>query len=134
MNKHVDALQLEKTKAGVRVFVNGSDLVQLLREYERPLAKCEGHESIAGGYAPVGIEDFLQLSYATDSDDVTLFGCSSCDEDGCWPMVMQVERDEKYVEWKNFAQPHRDEWDYSGFGPFTFDRQQYDRQIAELGI
>ena len=34
--------------------------------------------------------------------------------------------------WSDFEQPYRRERDYSGFGPLTFDRVQYDRALVEL--
>ncbi|PZS29673.1 MAG: hypothetical protein DLM58_15100 [Pseudonocardiales bacterium] len=34
------------------------------------------------------------------------------------------------VTWTEFAQDHRPGWDYFGFGPFVFDRLQYERAIA----
>jgi hypothetical protein len=32
----------------------------------------------------------------------------------------------------SFRQPHRPDWDYSGFGPFVFDRAQYDEALQLL--
>jgi hypothetical protein len=37
---------------------------------------------------------------------------------------------EHSVTWSNFAQPHRRAWSYAGFGPFVFDRRQYENAIA----
>ncbi|WP_052852642.1 hypothetical protein [Streptomyces avicenniae] len=36
------------------------------------------------------------------------------------------------VIWDSFEQPHRQTRDYSGFGPFHFDRYQYDDAVNAL--
>ena len=33
------------------------------------------------------------------------------------------------MTWTDFAQPFRRERDYTGFGPFTFDRAQYEASV-----
>jgi hypothetical protein len=37
------------------------------------------------------------------------------------------------VKWRNFKIPMADglDWDYSGLGPFVFDKSQYERAIAD---
>ena len=40
------------------------------------------------------------------------------------------------IEWDQFRHLRRRERDYSGFGPYTFDRKQYEtvlEKLAELG-
>jgi hypothetical protein len=37
-----------------------------------------------------------------------------------------------HVTWDAFEQPHRKARDYSGFGPFRFERHQYDEGLAIL--
>lgn len=37
------------------------------------------------------------------------------------------------VVWDEFRQPRRRERDYSGFGPYLFDRARYEAAVAELG-
>jgi hypothetical protein len=36
------------------------------------------------------------------------------------------------VHWKCFSQEHRPQLDYSGFGPFVFDSDQYKKTILKL--
>ncbi|MBE9604074.1 hypothetical protein IAI18_04295 [Acetobacteraceae bacterium H6797] len=37
---------------------------------------------------------------------------------------------EAAVTWHRFTQPHRPARDYTAFGPFTFERQAYERAVA----
>ncbi|CAL9651476.1 hypothetical protein SUDANB23_06611 (plasmid) [Streptomyces sp. enrichment culture] len=37
-----------------------------------------------------------------------------------------------HVTWDSFEQPHRKTRDYSGFGPFHFDRHQYEDAVKAL--
>jgi hypothetical protein len=54
------------------------------------------------------------------------------DAAGCWPLEARVVIDEETVTWNSFRQPFRPQRDYSDFGPFTFDRREYEAAIAEL--
>jgi hypothetical protein len=36
------------------------------------------------------------------------------------------------VTWSQFEQPYRHERDYSAFGPFEFERRQYEEALAAL--
>ena len=59
-----------------------------------------------------------------------LLGCD-CGEVGCWPLAAHIDTDDDAVVWKEFAQPHRPTWNYSGFGPFTFERASYEAAVAQ---
>jgi hypothetical protein len=58
-----------------------------------------------------------------------LLACD-CGEVGCWPLTARVIALADIVSWDNFSQDHRPNWDYSGFGPFRFQREQYERAIS----
>lgn len=60
-----------------------------------------------------------------------LLGCD-CGEAGCWPLAAEVHARPGQVTWSRFGQPHRPDWSYDGFGPFTFDADQYAAAVAEL--
>lgn len=58
-----------------------------------------------------------------------LLGCGDCGEVGCWPLDAAVVVTDDGVTWMGFRQPHRPDRDYTGFGPFVFDRYQYEEAL-----
>ena len=59
-----------------------------------------------------------------------LLGCD-CGEVGCWPLTARIALTPAEVTWSDFSQEHRPAWDYEGFGPFIFDRDQYASAVVE---
>jgi len=116
----------------VRVFINDSDLVEMVREFERPFAG-----TIAGEYDGLNQEDLWTSLTKKDSGSKKRILECECGCDGCWPLLAKVQMDEEKVLWTNFEQPHRGQesetyWDYSKFGPFEFDKVQYLNEIEKL--
>ncbi|MFJ1547691.1 hypothetical protein [Streptomyces sp. NPDC088246] len=60
-----------------------------------------------------------------------LLGCE-CDEWGCQPFLARITVTTDLVTWDSFEQPHRATRDYTAFGPFQFDRRQYDDALLPL--
>jgi hypothetical protein len=58
-----------------------------------------------------------------------VLGCD-CGEVGCWPLTVRITVTADDVIWSDFSQDHRPKWDYTGFGPFAFKRQQYVSAVA----
>ena len=118
----------------VRLLVNGRDLVELIGDFEREFAA-----DLAGSYGLLPAVDVLpparhflgepDPSYASDDGHTMLLGCE-CGEPGCWPLQARIDATERTVIWREFQQPHRPGWDYARFGPFVFDRVQYDASLA----
>lgn len=61
-----------------------------------------------------------------------LLSCKGCLEPGCWPLQARVIIGADTVSWQDFWQPHRPRRSYVGFGPFEFDRRDYESAIADL--
>lgn len=133
-----DEIELTDGPHGVTVSINGKNLIDMLRDYEKPFTEKEDPSPKPGGYMPVLNTSFLTKSFISDDDDdLLLFRCSDCGEDGCWPMVVKVSGDEDSVVWSDFLQPHRDKssrnyWDYSHFGPFRFKIDAYSDQLSAI--
>ena len=105
--------------------VNGVSLVELVARYERG----EGLKP-AGGYAGLMLGPAARRAYLPGTS-YALLGCD-CGDMGCWPLRAEIHADADTVTWDSFHQPHRPDWDYSGFGPFVFDRAQYDEALLVL--
>jgi hypothetical protein len=124
----------------VRVLINSEDLITMLEKHEALFAKAEGYPGIAGGYmglpSKVALppsEHFLGRPESLyDYDGMTEILTCECGEPGCWPFLVKIELSDHLVTWSDFAQPHREgQWHYDGFGPFTFDRKQYESALQE---
>ena len=131
-------------KIGVRIFINGRELVDIVRQVEQPFADREGHPNLAGDYAYFGpmfvfrpARHFLgePANDWTDGDGrIYLLSCT-CGIPDCWPLSARVEVSQDKVTWKDFRQPHRasgsaaGEWCYDKLGPFVFDRQSYEQAL-----
>jgi uncharacterized protein (DUF3820 family) len=125
----------------VNVFVNDKNLIDLLKEYELPFAKKEGHPDIAGTYSGMTPKDFLYWFIKADwpgENNHAIFECSSCGEVGCWPMIVSVSKEGNKVKWFNFNQPYRgpklgeSSWDYSDFPTFEFSVENYNAEFDKL--
>ncbi len=131
----------------VDIFINGQNLIDLVREQELPFDEAEGHPNIAGGSAGLSIHNFediynLFLSLPNEihpsQEQIPVFGCKSCGELICWPLMVRIVVDDALIRWSDFNQPYRTgkrnvkPWLYHGFGPFQFDRTQYEGALMKL--
>jgi hypothetical protein len=122
-----------------QIQIDQTSLIDLLRQFEQPLADREGSPNLAGSYgwldketAKVGLQGLSNFR----NSKIMLLGCT-CGIDECWPLLARVEMTETSVIWRDFEQPYRSEnhpnpWDYSGFGPFVFDRNAYQAELEKL--
>ena len=113
--------------------IDERDLIERVREFEKSFAG-----SLAGAYAPLRSEEVAPLSryllgrpiplYSGDNGRSILLVCE-CGEPGCWPLEARIVVTDESVTWTDFRQPHRPTWDYSQFGPFVFNRAQYESAL-----
>ena len=127
---------VEGTVDAVEIFVNGRNLVEIVREAERPFRAREGRPYRASGYVGLSPEEIFLPSrrllgepttlYDHDSADgkIAVLGCG-CGEVGCWPFRVRIKLREDVVIWDGFEQPHRPAWRYDEMRPLVFDRRQY---------
>lgn len=126
---------------------NGSVLVIVPRIDGAPLTELiDGFETDAG-MTPAGnvygglipqfyrfgpMEDhFRGLSTDAMGPGTPLLGCE-CGEWGCRPLMARITVTADLVVWDSFEQPHRKTRDYTAFGPFRFERHQYDAELHML--
>jgi hypothetical protein len=120
----------------VEVFVNGRNLVDVLREVEVPFAVREGKLHLAGSYVDLPSEEVFLPSprllgepttyYDHDSPKgkIAVLGCE-CGDVGCWPFRVGITLRDDVVIWDDFEQPHRRAWRYDELRSFVFDRTRY---------
>jgi hypothetical protein len=125
------------TVAVVTPSIDGVSMTEMISTFERQ-QKFEpgGYEGLVPRWFNFGPWDRYLLGedhMGSPADSVDLLGCS-CGELGCWPLNCRIERNAGTVVWDRFAQPHRPARDYSQFGPFVFDLDQYREAIAELEV
>ncbi|SDC63749.1 hypothetical protein [Nocardioides lianchengensis] len=115
--------------------IDGRSLVDLIAAYEAR----RGYEP-SGGYGGIVPAHFrfgdLGRYYEAREQrqwprpgHAWVLGCD-CGEVGCWPLTTRVTVAGSDVTWSHFSQDRRPSWDYEGFGPFTFDRQEYASVVA----
>jgi len=122
--------------------VNGIPLTEMVLTFER-----EQRFDPAGGYGGLipqwfkygaldhyFLGEFEENSYFARMGGVYLLGCGSCGEVGCWPLTARIRTNAESVAWDSFQQEHRPKRDYSKFGPFVFEAQQYREAVAALRV
>ena len=119
---------------GIVPFIDGRSLIDLVAEFES--SKQWSPAGDYGGLLPERFERDDVFSYYLGShrfewprpEVVWLLGCS-CGIVECWPLEARVTVDDDRVTWSNFAQEWEPDRDYTGFGPFVFDRAQYEAAV-----
>jgi len=137
----------------LRLLIDGVDLCELVRVFELPFAgKGAGKYSGVQWRLPADAQD-LTRHYLGDPSGLHLYRDSrteilvcDCGIPGCWPLACRIRVTSKGVYWSDFIQPHRTGrrrrmahlglWDYAGFGPFFFERAQYEEALlaAQRGV
>lgn len=113
----------------VEIYINGKEIVELLKEIETPFAIDEGETDLAGAYGHLTPGELY--SELKDVEESALLCCDGCGLSGCWSVLINIETDENYVYWKDFKHNHR-EWKY-GIA-YKFDRKTYEEILKELEI
>lgn len=118
--------------------INDIPLTELIErfELEHGMEPAGGYGGLVPSFFRYGPLDryFLGESdgeYFQNKSEYYLLACK-CGEVGCWPLSARITTTESGVVWDHFAQEHRRERDYAGFGPFTFELHAYEECIAEI--
>ena len=119
--------------------IDGTSLIEVVLAFESK----QGFD-VAGGYGgliPAWFKygpldryffgDFEPDGCFANMGSIYLLGCD-CGEVGCWPLIAKIEATREFVKWLDFRQPHRPSRDYSGFGPFIFEANQYRKAVLKL--
>lgn len=120
----------------VDIFIDQRNLIEILKEYEKPFAKKEGYEEMAGWYDWL-FQDILYENLELQRWEKPILLWCQCGEEGCWPIETTIKKIDDTVIWTEFEQPFRKKdshnfWDYSNFGSFTFDKENYQSELKKL--
>ncbi|MGO8176055.1 hypothetical protein ACC764_37185 [Rhizobium ruizarguesonis] len=119
--------------------VDGVGLDQLVATFER----TNGYRDPAGGYGGLIPSHYFfgplpsyflgqeEPVIGDEQGEIYVLSCE-CGEVGCWPLVAHVRLHEDKVVWDDFSQPHRPSRKYENFGPFVFERKQYEKAVEAL--
>lgn len=113
------------------IYINGRELIDILKAEELPYAGAEGHPSLAGSYGHISPEKLYNaLKYSISADGrAALLCCGECGDVGCWSVSVYTRKDEKYVYWYKFEHDHR-KWQYS-LG-YKFSAYEYEKALEKL--
>ena len=106
--------------------VDGTTLTELIDAFEAR-AKMQPTGEMYGGF----IADVRDAHSFRPGERRLVLACS-CGDTGCWPLLADITVEGDTVVWDAFRQPRRKDRDYTRFGPFRFDREQYEQKLAEL--
>lgn len=139
MNKIKFDIQNSEYSNLVIPIIDGKSLISVLKKFELPFAKREGHLELAGDYKGVPInyiesvsDYYLGLKQEQWLDGKTVILDCPCLCVGCWSFVTKINIDGNSIVWTEFEQICRDNWDYSKFDDFTFDKVQYENALKEI--
>lgn len=116
--------------------IDGAPLTELIDGFEIAAGTQPAGDAYGGlipeffRFGPMQ-DHFLGLSTGAMGAKAPVLGCE-CGEWGCWPLMARITATADLVSWDTFEQPHRKTRDYAAFGPFHFDRHQYDDALRAL--
>jgi hypothetical protein len=131
----------------VAIMIDGEPLIQMVRDFEYPMAVREGTPNLAGQYIGMPADHRERILNCFMGTQITgnyrskkhdLLWCGHCGESGCWPLLAQIIVELHKVTWTAFEQPHRRQkdtrisWAYDEFGPFVFERKSYESQVFKV--
>ncbi|MFI9596715.1 hypothetical protein [Nonomuraea sp. NPDC052265] len=116
--------------------IDGTPLTELIDRFEITAGMQPAGDAYGGlipRYFRFGLmqDHFLGRSTNAMGPKTPILGCE-CGEWGCWPLMARIAATADLVIWDSFEQPHRTTRDYTAFGPFQFDRDQYDDALRAL--
>lgn len=117
--------------------VDGIPLTDRIHAFEQKTGIETRPESYAGlvpayfRFGPASEHYLGRAKVRAGGAKTPLLGCI-CGEWGCWPLLARIVVEPDVVRWVEFEQPHRPDLDYSGFGPFVFERAAYESAYQGL--
>ncbi|MFJ8747608.1 hypothetical protein ACIRL2_50820 [Embleya sp. NPDC127516] len=115
--------------------IDGASLTELIDRFEIAAGMQPAGDAY-GGLIPDNVQGSILDHFLGRSTDVMgpktpVLGCD-CGVWYCWPLMARITATTDSVIWDSFEQPHRKTREYTAFGPFQFDRRQYDDALRAL--
>ncbi len=126
-------LQIEQRKNDsfiwevVTPFINGKSLIEIIKPIE-----AEYESSIAGDYGGLLVKDFFedyQLNKIPNLEKTPLLACS-CGSFDCWGLQAKIIYTSDTVQWLDFEQIHRENWNYPL--KFEFSKDKYWAEFQKI--
>ena len=133
----IEPLSEKDRRLSLLPVLNGVRLTKLVEDFDLQ----KGHQP-AGGFAGLvhrsfdfGLWDRYFMgevrSRIIERVGYYLLGCI-CGEVNCWPFTARIVKSGELIVWEGFRQPNRPDRDYSSFGPFRFEMDQYRQTLVKL--
>jgi hypothetical protein len=84
---------IEKGREVVNIYINDRNLIEILKEYEKPFAFAEGDPELAGRYMGLSPKEVFYPSKSflgCDEPKTTILICSGCADPGCWSFDVKI--------------------------------------------
>ena len=120
----------------VDIYINGFNLIDIVKEIELPYASIEGTPELSGSYEglpPVyclppekhfwGIPSHPDYMYPDGKVALLEYGQSGIPKE--WTIICNIDVDGEQVTWQNFEKPQRPGWNYKLLKGFHFELVQY---------
>lgn len=124
-------VQFGENKQVVQILINEKNIIKRLKNYELTFAKEENNPSLAGSYQGLSPQILLNNLSNTQNGKKVILDCV-CGAEDCWALAVEVEKNNAQVIWKSFYQTRRSWWDYSNFGNFVFEIENYEQELQKL--
>lgn len=122
----------------VKIFINGTDLLDIIKAIELPYQTAAGYPENAGDYGHNTVERMewqftrvLQPGSYSHAYDVELFCCPDCGVGGCWSVMCRFLKEDGMIIMTDFHHNHRP-WEYNLC--YRFSEENYNNEIAKLRI
>jgi hypothetical protein len=116
--------------------IDGQSLLDLIDRFELDAGMQPAGGAYGGlipayyRYGPLDAH-FLGAGTPGLGTKTAVLGCE-CGEVGCWPLMTEIKPTGNLVVWNTVEQIFRPARNYTAFGPFLFDRKQYDIALEAL--
>ena len=120
----------------VSIFVNGTDLIDTIRDIELPYQTAAGYPENAGDYGHNTVEhmewqfrEALQPGTYSYDSGIELFCCPDCGEGGCWSVMCRFRKENGVISMTDFHHNHRS-WEYDIC--YRFSEENYYTEIKKI--